>query len=233
MRKILSACVLALVLLFCLTPNRSAAQEMGLSFSYFIPKNGYFSTPISPFSLRGVGIDINRFFAVQTGFSLYRMTGMNVKDMEGVETDRPVVGPNFTVMVPLELVLQFIGQSQEFRIKAGGFGFYGFANKINYGNLDRAIREFETWDVANSDVEHNHGLGLGYFFGAEYVIFVTRQWGISLEGNYFIGDAPFEMSGQYTGGTESGPLVTRQFDWQDSKIDFTGLEISIGVLITP
>ncbi len=233
MYKFLTATALTLVLLVFAPSSRAQAQEMGLSFSYFIPKDGYLSTPISPFSLRGVGVDITRFFALQTGFSLYRMTGMNVRDMEGVETDRPIVGPNFTIMVPAELVLQFIGQSQEFRLKAGGFGFYGFANKINYGNLDRAIREFESWDVANSEVDHSHGLGLGYFFGAEYVVFVTRQWGISLEGNYFIGDAPFEMTGSYTGGTESGPLVTRTIDWQDSKIDFTGLEISIGVIITP
>lgn len=233
MKKIIGPAFLLSICLTLTTLVPANAQEMGLSFSYFIPKDGYLSTPVSPFSLRGVGIDIGRYFALQTGFSLYRMTGMNVKDMDGPESNRPIVGPNFTIMVPAELVLQFIGQRQEFRIKAGGFGFYGFANKINYGNLDKAIRAFEDWEVANADVDHKHGLGLGYFFGAEYVLFVTRQWGISLEGNYFIGDAPFEMTGEYTGGNESGPLVTRPIDWQDSKIDFTGLEISIGVIITP
>ncbi len=233
MRKFAGILILSSLFLMLGSMRPASAQEMGLSFSYFIPKDGYFSTPVSPFSLRGIGIDFGRYFAVQTGFSLYRMSGMNVKDMDGPESDKPIVGPNFTIMVPAELVLQFIGQQQEFRIKAGGFAFYGFANKINYGNLDKAIVAFEGWDVANASTDHKHGLGLGYFFGAEYVLFVTRQWGVSLEGNYFIGDAPFEMTGEYTGGTESGPLETRSFDWQDSKIDFTGLEISIGVIITP
>lgn len=225
--------VLICLLLAFTGASRVQAQEMGLSFSYFLPKDGYLSTPVSPFSLRGVGVDLSRYFAIQTGFSLYRMSGLNVIDMEGVKSDRPIVGPNFTIMVPLELVLQFVGQQQEFRIKGGGFGFYGFANKINYGNLDKAIRAFEQWDVANARVDHSHGIGLGYYFGAEYVIFVTRQWGISLEGNYFIGDAPFEMEGSYTGGTESGSLITREINWQDSKVDFTGLELSIGIIITP
>ena len=57
------------------------AQDVGLSFSYFIPRNGYFSTPVSPFSIRGLGFNINRFLAVQTGASLYRMSGLSVKDI--------------------------------------------------------------------------------------------------------------------------------------------------------
>jgi hypothetical protein len=210
----------------------ATAQEVGLSFSYFIPKNGYFSTPISPFSIRGVGVDLNRFLALQTGFSLYRMSGMNVKDMEGVESEKPIVGPNFTVMVPGELVFQLVGNQTEFRIKGGGYMFYGFDNKIMSGNLDKAIREYENWEVADSDVSGKHGLGLGFFFGTEFVFFFTSQWGLSLEGNYYIGDAPFEMTGSYIGGTEQNGLTTREVDWKDAKIDFTGLEISIGVIFS-
>ena len=137
------------------------AQEFGLSFSYFIPKNGYFSTPISPFSIRGIGVDLNRFLALETGASLYRMSGLNVKDLP-FETKDPLVGPNFTILVPAELVVQFKGSAVEFDIKGGLFGFYGFSQKISYGNFDRAIREYENWQVANSEfiVQQQAGLGL-------------------------------------------------------------------------
>ncbi len=229
MRRILLLFTLSLVLTAASLTGANG-QEMGLSFSYFIPKNGYFSTPISPFSLRGVGIDLNRYVGLQTGFSLYRMSGMNVKDMPDIESKDPIVGPNFTVLVPAEIVLQLVGQSTEFRIKGGGFGFYGFDNKINNGNLDKALRNAEGWLVVDSDVDGKHGIGLGFFFGAEFVFFVSNQWGLSLEANYFIGDAPFEMNGTYTASTENGPPVTNNIDWSDTKIDFTGLEISIGIL---
>lgn len=209
---------------------QSNAQEVGLSFSYFVPKDGYVSTPVSPFSIRGVGRNINQFMAIQTGFSLYRMSGLNIKDIEDFESKEPLLGPNFTIMVPLEFVLQFAGQVQEFNIKGGGFGFFGFANKLNYGNIDAAIREAESWDVANADFDFKHGIGLGFFFGAEYIVYVTRQWGLSLEANYFIGDADIGLNGSYTGGSMAGPLETRQVDYPDSKVDFTGLEISIGIL---
>lgn len=206
------------------------AQEVGLSFSYFLPKNGYFSVPISPFSIRGVGVDLNDYFALQTGFSLYRMSGLNIKDIDDFSTKDPLVGPNFTFMIPLELVLQFIGKQQEFRIKAGGFGFGTFDNKLKYGNLDKAIRRFEGWEVANSDFDFNSSLGFGYFFGAEYVVYVTRQWGLTLEANYFIGDAGFELEGSYTGGNTSGPLETKQVEYTDARLDYTGLEISVGII---
>lgn len=211
-------------------PSALKAQEVGLSFSYFLPKNGYFSTPISPFSLRGVGFNLNRFFAIQTGFSLYRMSGLNVKDIDDFESKDPLLGPNFTILVPVELVLQFTGTSQEFNIKGGGFAFYGFDNKLNYGNIDKAIKKFEGWDAANANFDFEHGLGLGFYFGAEYIVYVTDQWGLSLEGNYFIGDADLGLNGSYIGGNEAGPLTTREVDYPDSKIDFTGLEISIGIL---
>lgn len=223
---------ITLLLFFLLIGGVTRAQEVGLSFSYFLPKNGYFSTPISPFSLRGVGIDLNKYFAVQTGFSLYRMSGLNIKDIDDFDSKDALVGPNFTLMVPAEIVLQFIGKQQEFRIKGGGFGFITFDNKLNSGNIDKAIREFESWDVANSSLDFDNSPGFGYFFGVEYVVFVTRQWGLSFEANYLIGGADFALTGSYTGGNTVGGLITRDVDYDNAKLDLTGLELSIGIIIT-
>jgi hypothetical protein len=206
----------------------SYAQEFGLSFSYFIPKNGYFSTPISPFSIRGIGFDITRFLALETGASLYRMSGLNVKDLP-FETKDPLVGPNFTILVPAELVLQFKGSTVEFDIKGGAFGFYGFGQHINYGNFDKALRAYEGWQVANSNLTYSNKPGWGYHAGAELTVYVTQQVGISLETNYLVGASKFPLKGSYMGGNTV--LETRPVDYPDAKIDLTGLEFSIGVII--
>lgn len=202
-------------------------QQFGLSFSYFIPKNGYFSTPISPFSIRGLGVDLNRFIALETGASLYRMSGLNVKDLP-FESKDALVGPNFTILVPAEIVFQLKGSSIEFDIKGGVFGFYGFDQKINYGHLDRAIRKHENWEVANSRFTFDNKPGWGYHAGAELTVYVTQQVGISLETNYLMGDSKFPLKGTYTGGTST--IETRQVEYADAKIDLTGLEFSIGVI---
>ena len=204
-----------------------SAQQFGLSFSYFIPKNGYFSTPISPFSIRGLGFDFNRFLALETGASLYRMSGLNVKDLP-FESKDPLVGPNFTIFVPVELVLQFQRGNIEFDIKGGGFAFYGFGQKINYGNFDRAIRKFEGWQVVNSDFSYENKPGFGYHFGGELTVYVTSQVGVSLETNYLVGESKFPLKGSYTGGETT--LETRQVEYADAKIDFTGLEFSVGLI---
>lgn len=207
----------------------ATAQEFGLSFSYFIPRNGYFSTPVSPFSLRGVGFDLAPFLALETGATLYRMSGLNMKDLP-FESKDAMVGPNFTILVPVELVIQLKAQQVEFDIKGGAFGFYGFSQKINYGNFDRALRAHEGWAVANSDVTFKNKPGWGYHAGAELTVYVTQQFGISLEGNYLMGGSALPLTGTYTGGNDV--LETRNIDYADAKIDLTGLEVSIGVIMT-
>ena len=209
------------------TSTTSFAQEFVLSFSYFIPKNGYFSTPISPFSIRGLGVDLNRYIALETGASLYRMSGLNVKDLP-FESKDALVGPNFTILVPAEIVFQLKGSSVEFDVKGGVFGFYGFDQKINYGNFDRAIRKHENWQVANSAFTFKNKPGWGYHVGAELTVYVTQQLGISLETNYLMGDSQLPLKGSYTGGDAS--LETKQVEYADAKIDLTGLEFSIGVI---
>src|SRR5688572_29807835 len=203
------------------------AQQFGLSFSYFIPKNGYFSTPISPFSIRGVGVNLTNFLALETGASLYRMSGLNLKGLP-YESKEPLIGPNFTLFIPAELVIMLKAGQVEFDIKGGGFFFYGFDNKINYGNFDRAIREYEGWDVANADFTFNSKPGFGYHAGAELTIYVTEQVGVSFETNYLVGESKFPMEGSYTGGTSTTETV--DVIYPDAKMDFTGLEFSISLL---
>src|SRR5882672_12952259 len=163
-------------------------QGVGLSFSYFIPRNGYFSTPISPFSIRGLGVNINRFLALQTGASLYRMSGLSMKDLP-LQTKDPFVGPNFTLFVPAELVIQLKGSGVEFDIKGGGFFFYGFGQTLNYGNIDKAIRQSENWSVANSSLSYQNKPGVGYLAGVELTVDVTPQVAVSIESNYLVGQS--------------------------------------------
>jgi len=216
--------------IFLLVNASLQAQNFGLSFSYFIPKNGYFSTPISPFSIRGLGFDLNKFLAIETGASLYRMAGLNMKDLP-FESKQPLVGPNFTIFVPLELVIQLKASKVGLDLKGGIFGFHGFGQKINYGNLDRAIRTYHGWNVANGNFSFDNKPGWGYHGGAELTIYVTPQVGVSLESNYLVGESKFPLQGTYTGGGPD-PLqtITTTNEFENAKIDFTGFEFSIGII---
>jgi hypothetical protein len=220
-----------LIIVFSLVVGVCSAQEFGLSFSYFIPRNGDISTPISPFSFRGVGVSLNRFLALKTGITLYRMSGLG---MTGIpfESKQSLVGPNFTFFVPGEIVIQFPGKGFEFDIKGGGFVFYGANQKLNYGNIDRAIRSMEGWDVVNSDLSFENKPGYGIHAGVELNVDVTRQFGVSLEVNYLMGGSGLPLTGSYTGGMLGGANQTKAAQYDDAKVDLTGLEVSIGVFMT-
>ena len=222
---------ITLIFIAFLIPQDSKAQSIGVSFSYFLPKDGYFSAPISPFSFRGLGFDVTNWFALETGITLYRMSGLKVKGVP-FESKKPFVGPNFTFLVPVEGVIQIVGSSQEFKLRGGVFFFVGAGTKLNEGNIDRAIREYEAWDVANSNFDFENHPGWGTHFGAEYVVYFRDQFGISFGANYFIGDAKLNLAGSYTGFEPLQGLTTRNVEFQDSKIDFTGFEISLGLLFS-
>ena len=224
------SCIILFVLL---SMSLAKAQDIGLSFSYFIPKNGYFSVPVTPFSIRGVGFDITRYFAIESGFTLYRMSGMGVKGMP-YESTQPLIGPFFSLMVPLEAVITFNFENQALKLKGGGFAFYNFDTKINEGNLDRELRDYLEWEVLNSDFSVSNNLGFGYHFGAEYIIYFSKQFGISLEAYYLSGSSPLDMKGSYTGIPNDGDnLVKEDAAFPDAELDFTGYELSIGVLFSP
>jgi hypothetical protein len=204
-------------------------QQVGLSFSYFLPRHGYFSTPISPFSIRGLGVNLNRFVAIQTGASLYRMSGLAMKDLP-LTSSQPFVGPNFTLFVPAELVFQLHGSKVQFDIKGGGFFFYGMGQKLNEGNIDNAIREKEHWDVATSTLTFQNKPGFGYHAGAELTVAVTGQLNLSLEANYLVGQSGMPLSGSYAGGQINSTIAApTPVDYRSAKVDFSGLEFSIGL----
>jgi len=224
MRKII------FLFLFIAISTASFSQEYGLSFSYFVPKNGSFSTPVSPFSIRGIGLDLTRNISVETGATLYRMTGLNISGLP-FESTQPMAGPNLTVFIPAEMVFRLKGKNAEFNINGGGFVYHGFFQKLNEGNIDRAIRDYENWKLANSDFTFSSKPGAGWKAGAELVLDVTRQWGISLEVNYLAGTSPIPIKGNYSGLDSEDNFISEPADFKKAKIDLTGIEFSIAILM--
>jgi hypothetical protein len=202
-------------------------------FHTSFPKNGYFSVPVTPFSLRGVGFDITNFFAIESGFTLYRISGMGVRDLPW-ESKKPLIGPFFSLMVPLEGVITFSFNNSAFKLKGGGFAFYNFDTKINEGNLDRELMDYLDWEVLNSDFSVKNNIGLGYHFGAEFILYFTDKFGLSFEAYYLSGSSPLDMKGSYAGIPQNGDMIAQEIvEYPDARLDFTGYEFSIGVLFSP
>jgi hypothetical protein len=133
-------------------------------------------------------------------------------------------------MVPLEAVLEARAGNFIFRLKGGGFIFYNFGNHINYGNFDREIRNYYTWDVANSSFEYDNKIGYGFLVGGEIILYFTKKFGMNFEINYLSGGSNLNYRGSVIGGTLENGIRKIPLVYPDARLDFTGWEITIGVL---
>jgi len=212
-----------------LVASLSNSTAQGLSFSYLIPKDGYLSAPISPFSIRGIGADLGPI-GVETGFSLYYMGGLGMKGLP-FEAGKPLTGPHMSLLIPLQLALILNSPFVSLRLKGGGFGFWNLNPRINEGNMDRALRDFENWEVLNSDLDIGNKLGAGWIVGTSLEFHVADNFSISTEFSYLKGSSKSSLEGSYTGAPAGSIPQTVQASFPDSKINLEGFEISLGVVL--
>ncbi len=216
--------LLLAILLFSVLSNFSKAQ--GLSFSYLIPTNGYLSAPVSPFSLRGVGFDFG-LVGLETGFTLYSVPGL---PMDGLpfKSNKPLIGPGFATLVPAEISLTIDTKAVSFKLLGGGFGIWNINPRINYGNFDRAIKAYESWDVANASLGIENGLGIGWMAGFGIELHVSQKFSITSELQYLSGRINSPVAGTYQGGNEGGIIETKLADFPDANTLIQGFELSLG-----
>lgn len=224
--KVVHKAILFSIILFA-TSQTSYSQ--GLSFSYLIPKDGYLSAPVSPFSVRGLGLDFG-LFEVETGFTLYSIGGLAMSELP-FETDKPLTGPHFSVLVPLQLVIALSSKYVTFKLKGGGFSFYHINPRLNRGNMDRAIRDFEGWQVANADLDMENNLGFGWIVGTSLEFNVSSNFSITTGVSYLKGMSNAALEGTYTGGAQGNIIQTVDASFPDAQTSLEGLEISLGVIL--
>ena len=96
---------------------------------------------------------------------------------------------------------------------------------------DRAIRDFEGWDVANSDLSADNKLGLGWIAGTHFEFHVSSKFSISAGVSYLKGQSDAALTGTYVGGSEQGTLETVDASFSEAKTNLEGIEISLGVVL--
>ena len=200
-----------------------SALAQGVSVSYLIPKNGYLSAPISPFSIRGIGVGEN--VGLETGATLYSIPGLAMEDLP-FTYDKPLVGPYYAILAPLNLYFKIPTKAINVKLLAGGFLWLNINTRINEGNMDRAFRDYENWTVANTNFDLESKLGKGWMAGIELEFKVNRNFSITSEVAYLLGSSKATISGDYSGGRDT--IKSKSITLDDTSILIQGLEISLG-----
>ena len=88
--------------------------------------------------------------------------------------------------------------------------------------------------MLNSDFTVKNNIGFGYHFGAEYIIYFSDKFGLSFEAYYLSGYSDLDMKGIYAGIEQNGDQLREEYlELPDAKLDFSGYELSIGILFSP
>jgi hypothetical protein len=207
--------------------QKSVAQ-IGAGIGFFIPSTGYVANVFGPLSIRGVGLSINKVFTVQTGFTVYSMPGNAVTHLP-FKAKEPLFGASTTLLVPLEFGLGTRIGKISISACAGGFMFYNFTHRLDKGNFDRAISEYEGWDVTNADLSYTNRPGYGFITSFEIEYHLNKKLGIYIQYSYLDGESVLDLNGKYKGGNLGGNIIEKTAAFNDARLSIKGSEVSVGV----
>jgi hypothetical protein len=232
-RKIRFTALLLVFLMFAVL----AGHTVGVSFSYLLPRNGWFSHPVTPLSLRNIDLSFGRFLGVGGSVALYNIRGMGIKDSDDnpIDMTDPLVGPFLSVLGSAVAKMFLPIRNLEFQVSGGLFGFYNIDPPLMAGNLDRYLATATsgvTYEAVTSTVSSAGRWGWGFVFGGSTTYYIKGQIGISVGANYYIGGGDLKLSGSYV-AAEAGSSPVNVSDLPDilknARLDFTGLEIVFGI----
>ncbi len=207
---------------------QNSNAQIGVGMGFFIPSTGYVANVYGPLSLRGVGFTINKIFKVETGFTVYSMPGNAITHLP-FKAKEPLFGASTTLLVPLEFGMGTRIGDVTISGSVGGFAFYNFTHRLDKGNFDRAISEFEGWDVANADLNYTNRPGFGYIASFEIEYHVNKKLGIYFQYSYLDGESILELNGSYKGGDLGGNIIQKTAAFNNARLSIKGSEVGVGV----
>jgi hypothetical protein len=231
--------LLVLVVLI-LALGTASLSAVGVTFSYFVPRHGWFSHPVSPLSVQDLGLTLGRYFGLAGSLSLYTVSGMGLTDAEGTpfELDSPAVGPFASILGTLvgKVILPIkIGGMVRLEIvgRGGMFGCFNLDPPLITGALERYLAG-STYEALTASLTSDGRWGWGWVFGGGATWYLTTQLGMTLTALYYLGGADLHLSGSYDAYDSAGagtfvnaaPLPARL---RSARLDFSGLELQIGV----
>ncbi len=206
----------------------SSLFAQGLSTSILLPKGGSIGIPVSPISVRGVGLGESA--GIESGLTFYSIPALRLTGLS-FDTPKPLIGQSYTVLIPAELFFRVDLKTVVIKAMAGGFFNWKIASRLNHGNLDRALLQHENWKTATSTVQLDLKSGLGLMGGLELEWRVSRQFSITTECQYLYGAHKGSLTGTYSGGDEL-VFETKNLDERNLKSSMQGIELSLGVKMT-
>ncbi len=220
-----------ITLLIVSTFGIGSAFSQSIGFSYFFPKNGYFSNPVAPINF-SMPIKFGNFFQVSPGIGLSNIGGMSMTGFpDAYNSEVALVGPFQSLELSLipAIVLPF--KTVKFDFAGGVFGFASFNSRIIEGNFNTMLAEANNFDfISTNTIIDKKAIGWGYVFGFKVSFKVTKSaWGY-IGANYYMGEQKMALNGEYY-GVANTTITHGSFDFPNTSLLYHGLQISVGAVL--
>ncbi len=98
------------------------------------------------------------------------------------------------------------------------------------GNLDQMLQDrYDYLAVSSEPVINTGGFGWGYVLGFTFRFRISGNiWG-RVGSTYFAGHQQMPISGSYFAATSGQPPQKYNIDFSETRLDYRGFEVSIGV----
>jgi hypothetical protein len=206
-----------------------SSPAIGVSTAVFIPRNGSLSHPVSPLSIRDLGFTIGKYVGLSGSISLYNINGMGLAaaDRSAIAILGPA-GPFYTGLGSIALKA-IIPLGPVILEPAGGvFGYYLINPALQGSAIDSYIAQTSGHVTVDSSFAVDRRWGWGYQLGGTLTVKINDQIGIQAGALYYSGSSALNLSGFYRADGLSAELAVPDY-LQGALLDFTGLEIILGV----
>lgn len=221
--------ILLLIGLALILSKPIKAQEVGVGFSALFPNDGEFSVPISPLSIRGLGIGGDNF-TITTGFTFYRMSGLSAIGFP-FDYNQSIVKPFNSFLVPLEANAILPTGDWSFDVHFGVFWAFNGASGLNKGDFNEALKDHLDLLFLNTTLDHETNTSFGLIYGLDITYYITKQIGIKFSGTYLDGGSDLNINGTYQGIDNNGNPENGTIDFNESKLDYRGFEVGVGIVV--
>jgi hypothetical protein len=147
----------------------------------------------------------------------------------GYDFSKPLMGPMYSITASLMPAVSIPIGPIDIDICGGYFGSYNISPKIIEGNLDRMLAQSEGWDVCTSNFTFDNNISHGFVYGVIFTIWFNDKFAIAPGVVYYDGSSPVNLRGDYSGGNIGGINQTKTIEFSDSRLNYRGFEVQIGI----
>jgi hypothetical protein len=207
---------------------------VGLGVSYFLPlplDNGVFSHPVSPLSIRDVGVNFGDYVGVAGAVTLYNFNGLPARDTAAYLFG-PAVGPLYTLVGSVVGKLMLPIRKLRLTAEGGVFGLLNLSTPLVTGAIDTYLAG-GTYEAVTSSVTAQAGRWGGGFLTGGSVSYTFGQAALSLAVHYYNGASALDLTGTYSAYDQETGTWVQDVPIPDALRDatalFNGIEITVGV----